>query len=86
VAHQDFIGFQHRADALRNDKTGVLLHDPFQFLLDLAFGLYIHRAGTVIQDENRRFEQECPGDGDALLLPAGKVYTALAQDGIVAIR
>ena len=42
------------------------------------------RAGGLVQNEDGRVFQKYAGNGDALLLPAGKLDAALAHIGVVA--
>ena len=71
VEDDDFIGVEHRADALGDDKAGAVFHDPDQGVLNPAFGFDIDRAGRVVQDEDGRLEEERARDGDTLFLPTG---------------
>lgn len=42
-------------------------------------------AGGLIQDQDRRIFKEYPGNGDPLLLAAGKPCTPLDHKGVVAV-
>ena len=42
--------------------------------------------GGLVQNQNARVLDECPSDGDALLLPARHRHTALTQHRRVAVR
>ena len=57
-----------------------------QRVLDLGLGLHIHRAGAVVQDQDLGLRDQGAGDGDALLLPARQVDSALFDVGVVALR
>ena len=50
-------------------------------LLDLD----VDGAGGVVEHQDRRVEQQGPGDGDALALTAGQGVAALAHDRVVAV-
>ena len=72
-----------------DDPTGIFCHihivgdqddgDPLllvQFakeLDDLAAGAGIEIPGRLVSHQDIRIVDECPGDGDALLLPAGEL-------------
>ena len=51
----------------------------------MRLGAGIDGRDRVVQNQNRRVFQQCPGDRDALLLPAGNGHAALAQHGLVAV-
>ena len=85
LKHDDFVGLEHRTDALGHHKTGATAHDLFQGILNAGFRFHIHRAGRVIQDQNAGTQDEGPGNGDALLLPTRQVGAAFLHVGIVAL-
>ncbi len=84
VQHQNLVGGKHGADALRDDEGRALRVFRLQRRLDAALRFHIDGAGAVVQDEDRRLDEQGAGDGDALLLPAGKVDAALADLGVIA--
>ena len=65
----------HHAHLVRDDDDGdaELAVDIADQLKDLARGLGIERAGRFIAEQDLRVRGECAGDGDALLLSAGKL-------------
>ncbi len=68
----DLVGVQHRADALRDDEAGAASQRTRPSPPGcVALGLHVDRAGAVVEDQDGRLGQQRPGDGDALLLPAG---------------
>ena len=71
---------------MRDEDRRAALQHPANSALDLILGLAIDRAGRVVDDQNRRIGDECPCDGDALSLTAGKRYAALANDRVIPIR
>ena len=70
---------------IRCATTRVVLpaHPRLQRLLDPRFGLHVHGAGAVVEDQDLRPHQERPRDGDPLLLAAGEVRAALFDVGVV---
>ena len=56
-----------------------------QRLLDGALGLGVEGRGGFVEDEDRRVLDEHAGDGEALLLAAGELDAALADDGVEAV-
>ena len=49
------------------------------------FDLGVDRAGGVVQDQDARVVQQCPGQRDPLPLAAGESEAPLADDGRVAV-
>ena len=74
-------GGQAVGDGQRGAAMGQLFEAPAH--QDLA--LVVKGAGGLVQDQNRRVLQEDAGDGDALLLAAGKLDAALADIGVEAV-
>ncbi len=70
IQHQNLIGVEHRADALRDHKTRAALHQPIERLLNLVLRHQIDTARRIVEDQDVRIEQQGARDGDALLLPA----------------
>jgi hypothetical protein len=48
--------------------------------------VHVDRAGGVVEDEDRRIDEQRARDGDALALAAREGVAALADDGVVALR
>ena len=53
--------------------------------LDFVFGLRIDRSGRVVEQEDRRIEQQRPSDRQPLPLSAGKIRALLADQRVVAV-
>ena len=85
VEHDDLIGVLHRAHPLGNHKRRAALHDSPERLLDAVFGLHVHTGGGVVENQQRRVEQEGTGNGHPLALAAGEGRTALTDNGVVPI-
>ena len=60
-------------------------HQRRQGGLDQPLGLGVQGGGRFVQDQDARVLQDGAGDGDALLLAAGELVAALADDGVVAV-
>src|SRR5205085_2068991 len=54
--------------------------------LDFALGLGVERRGGLVEDQDPRRLQDHPGNGDPLLLAAGKLEAAFADHRLVAVR
>ena len=57
----------------------------FQGLLHQALALVVQGAGGLVQNQDGRIFQEHPGDGNALLLPAGELDAPLAHEGVISL-
>ena len=68
----DQVGLFHAADAVGDDEGGAAVHDEVHAAADQVFGFGIDAGGGVIEDEDARVGEDGPGDGQALLLPAGE--------------
>ncbi len=86
IQHQDFVGIHHRGKPVRDDQRGAVPGDLAQRALDFAFGAGVQRGRRFVQQQDRRVLQDGAGDGDALLLAAGKFQPALAHHGFIAQR
>ena len=62
------------------------LRHAVERVLDFLLGVAVERRGRLVQHQDRRPLQNGAGDGDALLLAAGKLQPALADLGLVALR
>ena len=51
-----------------------------------AFGAGVDGGGGVVENEDARVAGQCPRQGDALALAAGKRKTALPDGGVEAVR
>jgi len=68
-----------------HDQGGAALHEHAQRPVDLLFDLDVDRTGGVVEDEDRRVDQEGPGDGDALALATREGVATLTDHGVVAL-
>ena len=90
VQHHNLVGVAHRVGALRDDDGG---HAVAALGGEFGDGPPQRRVGgkvqcacAVVQDEDFRLAHQCPGDGQALLLPAGKVFAALQNHAVQSVR
>ena len=67
-------------------NDGAAAGDSGYGLLNLLLCLHIHRSGGFIQNDDGGLSQNGPGDGNTLLLAAGKAKSTLTNLGIIAIR
>ena len=51
----------------------------------LLLHLDVDGAGGVVEDQDRRVDEQGPGDGDALALAAREGVAPLADHGVVAV-
>ena len=82
----DPVRFEDRADPLGHDEGRAAFGPCRQRLLDPRFGLHVHGAGAVVEDQDHRPHQERPRDRDPLPLAAGEVRPPLLDAGVVPLR
>ena len=83
---QDAVGFDDGAQAVGDDEGGAVFHHFGHGLLDQLFRFRVQRGGGFVENEDLRFFQHGPGDGDALALAVGQEDAALADHGLVLQR
>ena len=76
--HHDPVRSAHGGEAVGDHQRGAVLHQAFERLLDELFALGIQGAGRFVEQQDRRIAQQRAGDGDALLLAAGKLRAPFA--------
>jgi hypothetical protein len=69
-----------------NGNHGFAGGEFFQRGLDHALALGIEGGGGFVEEEDGGVLQQGAGDGEALLLSAGKFAALVADDGFVALR
>ena len=70
--HQDLIRVLDGSQPVGDGEDGFPLCQSGQSLLDQVFILRVYAGGRFIKDDDRGVLQNGPGDGNALLLPAGE--------------
>ena len=83
--HQDQVGVADGGEPVRDDEAGPVRAQRRHRPLQQHLGAGVHRAGRLVQDQQRRLGQERPRDGDELLLAGADVAALLVDDGVVAV-
>ena len=86
VQHNDLFRGKDGAHTLRHHDDGGILQLVFYGKPQRRVCLEIQRGKAVVKDIYFRPADQRPRDGDALLLPAGKIGAALADVGIQSLR
>ncbi len=86
VDHQHHVRIADGAQPVGDDKTGAPFKQRGQGFLDQAFGAGVHAGSGLIQDQDARVGQGCPGDREQLALSLAEAGAALAQDGLIFLR
>ena len=73
------------AQAVGNGEHRAPLGKPLQALLNKALAFVVQGGGCLVKNEHRRVFEEHSGDGNTLLLSAGKLHSAFAHIGLIAI-
>jgi len=84
--YHDLVGAANGREPVRDDNHGAVLHQVGQGLLNEQLGFGVEVRGSLVQDQNGRVLEQGAGDGDTLALPAAELESAVADDGIVALR
>src|SRR5579859_617869 len=71
---------------MRNDQRRAVLGDPVELVLNVLFGMAVERRGGFVKQQDRRALEDRGRDGDALLLAAGKLQSALADLRFITLR
>ena len=71
---------------MRDDESRPVLCQVFQRLLDHPLTLVIQGTRGLVEDEHGRILQKDPGNAQPLLLPAGELYAALTDIGVITFR
>ena len=82
IQYQDLVSVQYSGNALGDDKAGSSLHEPFEGLLDAILSAIVHAGRGIVKNEDPGIKQERSGNGDALLLSAGKRHPSLSHVGV----
>ena len=62
------IGEANRREAVGDDQCRPISHQFDERVVDPLFDLDVDRAGRVVEDEDRRVEEQCPRDREPLSL------------------
>ncbi len=66
IHHRDTVGVLYRGQAMGDHQGGAALHQARQGLLDQVLALGVEGAGGLVQQQDRRIHQQCPGNRQAL--------------------
>ena len=69
-----------------NHEHGLASGECGECLLYTDFVIGISKCGGLIQDQDRRVFQNCPGNGDPLMFTAGQVDAVRTDDRVNAVR
>src|SRR5205807_5836386 len=83
--HENLLGSSNRGEPVRDDECRAAAHEVAQTLLDQRFRFRIEAGGGYIEDQDARIGQDGASDRDALLLAAGKLHPAFADDRVVLV-
>ena len=86
VHDDDFVCVLDGGQTVRNHEGGAVLAQLVQRILNVVFGHIIQRRGRFVQNQDWWIFQKDPCNRDALLLSAGQLDAALADEGVVALR
>ena len=81
-----FIHQQVFGQGMGNEQHGDLALELVDGGGEVFGGGAVQAAGCFVEDQYPGLLDECPGDGQALLLSAGQAHAALADLGLVALR
>ena len=62
VQHEDLVCFPDGAEPVGDDKGGPALHHLDHGAVDLPLGFYVNAGRGVVQNEDRRVNQDGAGD------------------------
>ena len=86
VQHHDLVRVPYGTGPLGYKDHRHIFCFPADSLPERRVGRKIQGAGAVIQNQKLRLSYQRPGDGQPLLLAAGKVLPSLIDNGIVFFR
>ena len=80
----DAVGIADGGEAVRDDNRGAVFAQALYRFLHFCLAVVVERRGGLVQNQDWRVFVEGAGDGDALLLPAGKAAALRAEVFVVA--
>jgi len=81
--HKNLLGAANGGKTVRDDERGAAAHQVAQAFLNERLRFGIKAGGGFVEYQDARIGQDGAGDGNALLLSAGKLHAAFADDGAV---
>ena len=85
-ARSTMIGPAQRAQPMGDDERRSSAHGRFHRGQDFMLRARIDRGQGVVENQDRRLQQDRPGDGQPLPLSARKIAAMFADDRVVAVR
>ena len=82
VEDQDAVGLEDGVEAVGDGQDGFASHQLSGGVRQLGFCDRVKLGGGFIQQQDRGILEECPGQGEALCLPAGKAGPTFADQGL----
>ena len=73
IEHQNGIGFGQRRQPVRNDDQGSTMRDTRNVGVDDRFAVGVQRARRLVQDQDRRIDDQRPRNRQSLPLAAREV-------------
>ena len=77
IHHNDTVCILHTGDTLGDDQLGCIRDLFSECSADFRICSCIYRTGTVIQDQDLRLFQNCPGNTESLLLSTRYIISTL---------
>ena len=84
VHDQDRVGVADGRQAVGDHERRPALHQSAHGSLDEHLGAGVDRGRRLIEDQDRRIRQECPGDREQLLLACGQIRRVVVDHRVVA--
>ena len=84
--HQDLVGVSHRGQPVADDDHAAALSVLLQVGQDARCGASVHGGEGVVQQQQRRIDQQGAGNRQPLALAAGQRDATLAHRRVVALR
>ena len=85
VESEHALGERDRREPVGDHESCAVLEQGAEGCVDLLFDVDVDRAGRVVEDEDRRVEEQRPRDRHALALAARERVAALTDDRVVAV-
>ena len=79
VHHQDLVRVEDGAEPVRDHQAGAARHQLRDRPLDLRLRLGVHRAGGLVEHQDRRIERERTGEAQELPLAHAQAPAPLAE-------
>src|SRR5205807_1025921 len=81
--NQNLIGAADCREPVCDDESRAPASKRSQAILNQRFALAVETRGCFVKNQQLGIGEDGPRDRDALTLPAGKLYAALANDRVI---